>query len=76
MRTLAIAAVQTAPVPFDPEANWERFAEQVRRVRELFPHVQYVACSAAMTFLWRSLDRKCHKLSRFKVCDPINLILK
>ena len=40
MRTLAIAAVQTSPVPFDPEASWQRFATQVRAVRELFPHVQ------------------------------------
>ncbi|WP_034086905.1 carbon-nitrogen hydrolase family protein [Streptacidiphilus albus] len=40
MRTLAIAAVQTSPVPFDPEASWQRFATQARAVRELFPHVQ------------------------------------
>ncbi|MEV5612759.1 carbon-nitrogen hydrolase family protein [Streptomyces sp. NPDC052225] len=42
MRTLAIAALQTAPVPHDPEASWERFAGQVRSVRDLFPHVQLV----------------------------------
>ncbi|MFE7583683.1 carbon-nitrogen hydrolase family protein [Streptomyces gardneri] len=42
MRTLAIAAVQTAPVPYDLEASWCRFAHQVRTVRELFPHVQLV----------------------------------
>ncbi|MFC6594985.1 carbon-nitrogen hydrolase family protein [Kitasatospora paranensis] len=42
MRTLAVAAVQTVPVPLDPEATWERFATQVRSVRELFPHVQLV----------------------------------
>ncbi|MFF0477739.1 carbon-nitrogen hydrolase family protein [Streptomyces sp. NPDC004284] len=42
MRTLAIAAVQTAPVPYDPETTWSRFAHQIRTVRELFPHVQLV----------------------------------
>jgi len=42
MRTLAIAAVQTAPVPYDLEASWLRFADQVRTVRALFPHVQLV----------------------------------
>ncbi|MCX5389199.1 carbon-nitrogen hydrolase family protein [Streptomyces sp. NBC_00094] len=42
MRTLAIAALQTAPVPFDLDATWSRFAQQVRTVRELFPHVQLV----------------------------------
>ncbi|MGW4645937.1 carbon-nitrogen hydrolase family protein [Kitasatospora sp. NPDC004289] len=42
MRTLAIAALQTTPVPFDPEATWERFAAQVRAVRATFPHVQLV----------------------------------
>ncbi|MER7538418.1 carbon-nitrogen hydrolase family protein [Streptomyces sp. NPDC097704] len=42
MRTLAIAAVQAAPVPYDPEATWSRFAHQVRTVRELFPHVRLV----------------------------------
>jgi formamidase len=42
MRTLAVAAVQTVPVPLDPEATWERFATQVRAVRELFPHVRLV----------------------------------
>ncbi|MFL6116695.1 MAG: carbon-nitrogen hydrolase family protein [Catenulispora sp.] len=42
MRTLAIAAIQTAPVPHDVEASWERFATQVRSTHELFPHVQLV----------------------------------
>ncbi|MFF5282692.1 carbon-nitrogen hydrolase family protein [Streptomyces sp. NPDC013171] len=42
MRTLAIAAVQTAPVPYDTEATWHRFAERVRSVRTLFPHVELV----------------------------------
>ncbi|MFD9726163.1 carbon-nitrogen hydrolase family protein [Streptomyces sp. NPDC059072] len=40
MRTLAIAAIQTAPVPHDLEASWQRFAAQVRATRETFPHVQ------------------------------------
>ncbi|MEW1929997.1 carbon-nitrogen hydrolase family protein [Streptomyces sp. NPDC088360] len=42
MRTLAIAALQTTPVPHDPEASWQRFADQVRTTRSLFPHVQLV----------------------------------
>ncbi|MHC5262732.1 carbon-nitrogen hydrolase family protein [Streptomyces sp. UC4497] len=42
MRTLAIAAVQTTPVPHDLEATWQRFADQVRSTRDLFPHVQLV----------------------------------
>lgn len=42
MRTLAVAAIQTTPVPYDLEASWERFATQVRATRELFPHVQLV----------------------------------
>ncbi|WP_329580477.1 carbon-nitrogen hydrolase family protein [Streptomyces sp. NBC_01361] len=42
MRTLAIAALQTTPVPHDLEATWQRFADQVRTTRDLFPHVQLV----------------------------------
>ncbi|MFJ5292707.1 MULTISPECIES: carbon-nitrogen hydrolase family protein [unclassified Streptomyces] len=42
MRTLTVAALQTAPVPHDLEASWQRFAAQVRTTRELFPHVQLV----------------------------------
>ncbi|WP_329485106.1 carbon-nitrogen hydrolase family protein [Kitasatospora sp. NBC_01246] len=42
MRTLAIAALQTSPVPHDLEASWQRFADQVRTTRALFPHVQLV----------------------------------
>ncbi|MGW7459494.1 carbon-nitrogen hydrolase family protein [Streptomyces sp. NPDC054797] len=42
MRTLAIAAIQTTPVPHDLEASWQRFADQVRATRDLFPHVQLV----------------------------------
>uniref|UniRef100_A0AAU2K078 Carbon-nitrogen hydrolase family protein n=1 Tax=Streptomyces sp. NBC_00049 TaxID=2903617 RepID=A0AAU2K078_9ACTN len=42
MRTLAIAALQTAPVAHDLEATWQRFAEQVRAAHGLFPHVQLV----------------------------------
>ncbi|MFJ2738892.1 carbon-nitrogen hydrolase family protein [Streptomyces sp. NPDC087440] len=40
MRTLAIAAVQTTPVPYDLEATWQRYASQVRALHETFPHVQ------------------------------------
>jgi formamidase len=42
MRTLSIAAVQTAPVPGDLEASWHRFARQVRTVVALRPHVDLV----------------------------------
>ncbi|MFF7777441.1 carbon-nitrogen hydrolase family protein [Streptomyces tanashiensis] len=42
MRTLAIAAIQTAPVPHDLQATWQRFADQVRSTRALFPHVRLV----------------------------------
>lgn len=42
MRTLAIAAIQTTPVAHDLEASWQRFADQVRVTRDLFPHVQLV----------------------------------
>ncbi|MFF1711932.1 carbon-nitrogen hydrolase family protein [Streptomyces sp. NPDC058268] len=42
MRTLAIAALQTTPIPHDLEASWQRFADQVRSTRALFPHVQLV----------------------------------
>ncbi|MGJ5752784.1 formamidase [Streptomyces puniciscabiei] len=40
--TLTIAALQTAPVPHDLEASWQRYADQVRATRSLFPHVQLV----------------------------------
>ncbi|MEU6881750.1 hypothetical protein [Streptomyces sp. NPDC046712] len=48
MRTLAIAAVQTTPVPHDLAATWERFADQVRAVRATFPHVQLVVVPELM----------------------------
>ena len=48
MRTLAIAAVQTTPVPHDLHATWERFADRVRAVRETFPHVQLVVVPELM----------------------------
>ncbi|MGW0660544.1 carbon-nitrogen hydrolase family protein [Streptodolium elevatio] len=39
-RTLAIAALQTAPVPHDLDATWERFAAQVRATKVTFPQTQ------------------------------------
>jgi predicted amidohydrolase len=42
MRTLAVAAIQTQPVPGDREATYAQFERQVRSVRRLFPHVQLV----------------------------------
>lgn len=40
MRTLSIAALQTAPVPGDPEATLERLGEQATAVRATAPHAQ------------------------------------
>jgi formamidase len=40
MRTLSIAAHQTAPVPGDPQATLERLAAQVPRIRASLPHLQ------------------------------------
>lgn len=48
MRTLAIAALQTRPVPGDPAASWDRFRSQVLAVREAFPHVQLVTVPELM----------------------------
>jgi formamidase len=42
VRTLTIAALQTAPVELDPDATLERFAEEVHAVRETFSEVQLV----------------------------------
>jgi len=42
MRTLSVAALQTKPVTGDLDATWEQFADQVRSVRDLWPHVQLV----------------------------------
>lgn len=42
MRALSIAAIQTTPVPHDLEASWTRFADQVRAVRDLAGHIQFV----------------------------------
>jgi formamidase len=48
MRTLTIAAIQTAPVAFDTEASWERFRARVHAVRGTFPHVQLVVVPELM----------------------------
>ena len=40
MRTLSIAALQTAPVPRDPDATLERLAERAPGVRAAVPHAQ------------------------------------
>jgi formamidase len=48
MRTLTIAAIQTAPVAFDTEASWERFRARVHAVRDTFPHVQLVVVPELM----------------------------
>ena len=42
MRTLTVAALQTAPLAHDLEGTWERFATAVENVRELFPQAQLV----------------------------------
>lgn len=43
MRTLSIAALQTAPVAGDPEATLARLSEQARGVRAIVPHAQLLA---------------------------------
>ncbi|MFJ2766604.1 carbon-nitrogen hydrolase family protein [Streptomyces sp. NPDC087300] len=48
MRTLAIAAVQTTPVPHDLPASLERCTGRVRAVRQTFPHVQLVVLPELM----------------------------
>src|SRR5689334_22280947 len=40
MRTLSIAALQTAPVPRDPDATLKRLAERAPGVRAAVPHAQ------------------------------------
>jgi formamidase len=42
LRTLSVAALQTAPVPGDPDATLEGLAERLRGVRAIVPHVQLV----------------------------------
>ena len=42
MRTLSIAALQTAPVFRDPEATLERLAHRLPAIRGVAPHVQMV----------------------------------
>jgi formamidase len=42
VRTLTVAALQTAPVELDPRATFERFADDVRAIRDTFPDVQLV----------------------------------
>ncbi|WP_082570056.1 carbon-nitrogen hydrolase family protein [Mycobacterium sp. Root135] len=48
MRTLTIAAIQTAPVAYDTAASWERFRDQVHAVRDTFPHVELVVVPELM----------------------------
>ena len=40
MRTLSIAALQTAPIPREPDATLDRLAERVPGVRAAVPHTQ------------------------------------
>lgn len=48
MRTLTIAAIQTAPVAYDTAASWEQFRDQVHAVRDTFPHVELVVVPELM----------------------------
>ena len=41
-RTLCIAAIQTAAIPYDPEATWTRLRSRILHMHALFPHVQLV----------------------------------
>src|SRR6476659_4438710 len=40
MRTLSIAAMQTAPIARDPDGTLERLAEQASAVKAAIPHAQ------------------------------------
>jgi formamidase len=40
MRTLPIAAVQTAPVAWDVEATWEKYVVEARRLLRTFPNTR------------------------------------
>jgi formamidase len=42
VRTLSLAALQTAPIPGDPEATLASLGERLRAVRATSPHVQVV----------------------------------
>jgi formamidase len=42
MRPLSIAALQTAPLPRDPQGTLEVFRKQVPAIREVIPHAQLV----------------------------------
>lgn len=42
MRSLSIAALQSAPVPRDPDATLDRLAEQVGAISSTVPHVRLV----------------------------------
>jgi formamidase len=42
VRTLTIAALQTAPIEHDLQATWERFAGAAHTVREVFPQAEMV----------------------------------
>jgi formamidase len=48
VRTLAVAALQTTPVPHDLEATWQRYADRVRATRDAFPHVRLVVVPELM----------------------------
>jgi formamidase len=48
MRTLTIAAIQTAPIAYDVSASWDRFCAQVHAVRGTFPHVELVVVPELM----------------------------
>ncbi|WOH18529.1 carbon-nitrogen hydrolase family protein [Paenarthrobacter sp. GOM3] len=42
MRILSVAAIQTTPVPNDPEATWARFAAQAESAKKLGPEVDVI----------------------------------
>ena len=48
MRTLAVAAIQTTQIANDLDATWDRFEQQIRSVKDLFPHVQLVVVPELM----------------------------
>lgn len=42
MRTLTFAAIQNSPVTGDVDATWKRFSDDIRAVKDTFPHVELV----------------------------------
>jgi formamidase len=70
-RTLSVAALQTAPLAYDPDATLERFAEQANAVRRVVPHAQLlVAPELHLSAVGELLDEDEGYASRVAVDVP------